>query len=423
MLQNRTIAGLLAAAVLAVWGGSGGKRSEAQDVAAPTAVSERGAALTPAAGGKDAALQGFNGAPEIGGVPPMPPQAVRTQPPGVRVQVVAKGLTIPWALAFARDGRIFFTERPGRVKVMRLGSRPRLYLNLSRVISRGEGGLMGLALHPGFPNPPYLYAMYTFRRGKSAFNRISRFTDRGGRTAGSERVLVDGITAAQFHDGGALAFGPDGMLYAGTGDALNPPIAQDLGSFNGKILRITPEGGVPEDNPFPNSPVWAYGFRNVTGLTWSPQTGELWAASHGPSGEYGLRARDTVYVVRRGGNHGWPLVTGTTSREDIVSPVLYYPENAVPPGGLLFYTGRLLPRYQGDLFMPTLGSTHLQRIVVEDGRRIETIERWWPGRFGRLRAVAQGRDGALYFTTSNRDGRAQRPYSGSDYIYRLLPSR
>lgn len=357
--------------------------------------------------------------PELGGTPAMPRPVVRSSVPEVRVEEVARNLEVPWALAFAPDGRMFFTERPGRIRVLRPGQAPRVHADLKQVTQRGEGGLMGLALHPRFPREPYLYVMYTAAAGRRAVNRISRFTDTQGGLK-DEKILLDGIAAAQFHDGGALAFGPDGMLYAGTGDARNPPSSQDLHSLNGKILRLTPEGEVPRDNPFAGSPVWAYGFRNVSALAWNPANGDLWAANHGPSGEFpGLQGKDSVFVVRKGGNHGWPLVVGTTSRSEIVSPTLFYPEEAVPPGGALFYTGQLFPQFRGSYFLATLKSAHLERVTPEDGR-ITCIERWWPGKYGRLRALAQGPDGAIYFSTSNRDGRAERPYPGSDFIYRIV---
>jgi quinoprotein glucose dehydrogenase len=367
--------------------------------------------------------QAFGG-PRVGGSPPMPAPVLRRDVPEVRVEEVAANLAIPWAIAFAADGRLFFTERPGRIQVIpRGGGKPRPYLDLRAVVAEGEGGLMGLALHPEFPASPYLYAMYTARAPAGAVNRVVRLRDRGP-SAGDETILLDRIAAAQNHDGGAVAFGPDGMLYVGTGDGQRPPSAQDPASFNGKILRLTPDGKVPADNPFPGSPVWAYGFRNVTALAWHPATGDLWAASHGPSGEFpGLFFRDSVYVVRRGGNHGWPLVVGTTTDPRLVSPVLYYPDAAVPPGGAIFYTERLFPQFRNNYFLASLRAADLQRVVVGAGNRIERIERWWPGRYGRLRAIAQGPDGAIYFSTSNQDGREPQVNDpGGDHLYRIVPA-
>lgn len=363
-------------------------------------------------------------APTVGGSPPMPRQRTRRKVRGVKIQVVAQNLEIPWALQFSPDGRIFFTERPGRVRVMTEGGTPVVYKDLTQVTHHGEGGLMGMALHPQFPTVPYVYLHYTMRIGKDqSINRVSRFRDTG-QTLAEEAIIIDNIPASQFHDGGALAFGPDGMLYVGTGDARTPGAAQQIESLAGKILRVGPDGQLPLDNPIPNSPVWAYGFRNVSGITWNPVTGEMWAASHGPTGEFqNLYNRDAVYIVRKGGNHGWPLVVGTSPDPEIVSPVLYYPKSPVPPGGVMFYTGDRFKRWTNNLFLASLKSEHIQRITVGEDNRILGIERLWTKRFGRLRAIAQAPDGSIYFTTSNRDGRERRRFPGADRIYRILPRR
>jgi glucose/arabinose dehydrogenase len=361
----------------------------------------------------------FRSAPRLGGEVPLPAAVVRTDVAGIRVEEVARDLETPWAMAWAPDGRMFVTELPGRISVVGEGVAPVTYLDITDRI-RGREGLMGIALHPDFPEPPFLFAVYTFWDGPDAFNRVSRFTVSGQR-AGNEHVLVDRIPGGRDHNGGGFGFGPDGMLYVGTGDGGRPDRSQDLESLGGKILRIVPDGNIPPDNPLPGSPVYAYGFRNVSALAWQPDTGHLWAASHGPSGEfYGLRNRDSVFVVRRGGNHGWPLVVGRPLDPGIQPPVLYYPEAAVPPGGTLFYTGSLFPEFDGDFFIASLGAAHLQRVIV-NGSDVLAIERWWPGRFGRLRAIGQGPAGAIYFTTSNRDERPTDDYPGTDFIFRIVP--
>jgi aldose sugar dehydrogenase len=353
----------------------------------------------------------------------MPPQVLRHSVEGVTVEAIASGLELPWSLAFAPDGRLFVTERPGRIQVLRRGEPPKLYLNLEEVTHHGEGGLMGMTLHPRFPNPPHLYVMYTFLREGKAFNRVVRLIDAGD-TARLDRVILDNLPAAQYHNGGILAFGPDGYLYIGTGDAVQPPLSQDRSSLAGKILRVDADGGIPEDNPFPNSPVYAYGFRNVTGLAWHPQTRDLWAATHGPSGEFpDLHHRDAVYIVKKGGNHGWPVVVGTTELPGIESPILYYPEAAVPPGAAIFYSGRMFPDLRGNFLMTALRAEHLQRVEAADGKQVTKIERWWPSGYGRLRALVEGPDGAVYFTTSNRDGRASRDFPNSDHVYRASRTR
>ncbi len=364
--------------------------------------------------------------PIIGPAPPMPSAVVLDEVPGVKVEEVARDLDIPWTILFTPDDRMLVTERTGRIKVSRGGKLPKTYLDMSSVVPSEEGGLMGLALDPDFTQRRFLYLMYTTRDSSGAtVNRVSRFTDTG-ETAKEEKVLIDGIPATPYHNGGVLAFGPDRMLYVGTGDSGNPNLAQDPVSPNGKVLRITTDGGVPEDNPFPGSPTYAYGFRNVTGLAWHPVTKELWAANHGPSsGPEAPRryARDSVFVVKKGGNHGWPTTLGVTDDPKFVSPILHWIDAPVPPGGSLFYTGTLFPTFKNSYFLTSLLTAHIQRVESADGRKITAIERWWPGKYGRVRAIAEGPDGAIYFGTSSRDGRQPKyPGEGADLIFRILPS-
>ncbi|MHB0912921.1 MAG: PQQ-dependent sugar dehydrogenase [Armatimonadota bacterium] len=359
------------------------------------------------------------GEQEVGRKPPMPAPVARPTLEEYRVQDFVSGLTVPWDMAFLPGGRVYVTERPGRVRLIENGNlRERPYARIANVLARGEGGLMGIAVHPDYPNPPWVYLMYTYRADGAVYNRVSRFTDtRTGLT--DERPVVVRIPGASFHNGGIIRFGPDGMLYIGTGDAGQSELAQDRSSLAGKILRVTPEGAEPSDNPFPGSPVYAYGFRNIQGLAWNPENGDLWATNHGPS------ANDSIFIVEKGGNHGWPRVLGVTDRRGVVDPVLFFPETSIAPSRALFYTGSLMPDLQGDFFFTTLIGNHLQRVVLSGPRSIRRIERWWQtgtqqGRYGRLRALAQGPDGALYVGTSNRDGRGPvRP--GDDRILRITP--
>ena len=282
---------------------------------------------------------------------------------------------------------------------------------------------MGLAVHPRFPDPPYVYAMHTYRGGDRTGNRVIRLIDEGDR-ARFDRVIVDGIPGATLHNGGRIGFGPDGMLYVTTGEVFDAERAQDLKSLGGKILRVDPDGRVPADNPFPGSPVWSYGHRNPQGLAWHPATGDLFISEHGPSGEYGVSAHDEINVVRRGGNYGWPRAIGAPGLKEYVDPIVTWKETAVPPAGIAFW--------RGDLYLAALGAGSLIRVGVDrsvyhtsTGWRVTRIERWFAegprtGVLGRLRAARVGPDGLLYFTTSNRDGRGS-PRPGDDKIYRLQP--
>lgn len=360
-------------------------------------------------------------------------EAYVPDPPGYRVRPWVNGLEVPWSLVFLPDGRALVSERPGGIRLVRDGAlTARPYATLKTIagdpdglidlifglVAGGEGGLMGLAVDPRFPERPYIYAMHTYRApdGGDA-NRVVRLVDEGD-SARFDRVVIDEIPASRFHNGGRIAFGPDGMLYVATGDASKPELSQDLDSLAGKILRLTPDGGVPADNPFPGSPVYSYGHRNVQGLAWHPETGDLFASEHGPSGEFGLRAHDEINVIRPGGNYGWPEVVGAPGLEEFIDPIVVWAEAAVPPAGAAFHDGAL--------FVATLKSEALVRIDVTpvgEGYRVERIAHWFAedrggGRYGRLRAAVAGPDGALYILTSNRDGRGD-PRPGDDHVYRL----
>lgn len=338
-----------------------------------------------------------------------------------RVEVVATGLEVPWALAFAPDGRIFVTERPGRIRVIENGRLRPEPVAVLPVAATGEGGLMGLALDPDFPRNGYLYVMYTYRAGGALRNRISRLTLRG-EVAGEERVLLDGIPGAGIHDGGRLAFGPDGKLYATTGDATQRDQAQRLDSLAGKILRLNPDGSVPADNPFPGSYVYSLGHRNPQGLAWHPETQQLYSTEHGPSGEMGLCCRDELNLIRPGANYGWPIVTGIAGDPRFTDPILYSGESTTwAPAGMDFVTGDRLAPWNGHLFFGALRGQHLHHVILgPDGTTVIFHEALFQGVFGRIREVKMGPDGYLYFTTSNRDGRG-RPGPEDDRILRIVP--
>jgi quinoprotein glucose dehydrogenase len=350
--------------------------------------------------------------------------------PGYRVETWVAGLEAPWSLVFLPDGNALVSERPGRVRLIRNGAlRAEPYAQLD-VATGGEGGLMGLALHPDFPRAPFVYVMHTYFPGPlPAFfrkNRIVRLRHLGD-TGAFERVVLDDIPGALNHNGGRIGFGPDGMLYATAGETYEAELAQDMASLGGKILRVTPEGGIPADNPFPGSAVWSLGHRNPQGLAWHPAGGELFVSEHGPSGEFGLSAHDEINVVTKGANYGWPRAVGAPALAPYRDPLVAWKTPTTPPSGMAFW--------RGDLFVATLRSEALVRIALAQAGgayRVERIERWFApaasessrqsingeNRPGRLRDAVAGPDGALYVLTNNRDGRG-RPRAGDDRILRI----
>jgi glucose/arabinose dehydrogenase len=331
-----------------------------------------------------------------------------------RVETMLTGFEVPWSMAFAPDGRLFVTERPGRVRIVSLGnSTAELALTLDGVYAQGEAGLLGLALDPEFSQNHYVYLYYTATVPGAVVNRIVRYREVGSRLA--ERiVLLDNIPATTIHDGGRLRFGPDGLLYATAGDASNQNIAQDLASLSGKILRLNRDGTTPRDNRF-SSPVYSYGHRNPQGLDWHPVTGDLWAAEHGASGN------DEVNAIQAGANFGWPRIEGAATMPGMESPATFF-NPAIAPSGASFYRGQRFPQFANNLFVATLRGTHLLRLTVDTpARRVTSQERLLDGTFGRIRDVIAGPDGYLYLCTNNRDGRGN-PVSSDDRILRMVPA-
>ncbi len=346
-------------------------------------------------------------------------------PDGEQVKVVVwiENLQIPWSLTFLSGGRALVTERPGRIRLIRDGvlqQEPYAQIEVAHV---GEGGLLGIALHP---REPYVYAMHTYKKGDNLYNRVIRFKDKGSHGE-FDKVIIDKIPGGKFHDGGRIAFGPDSMLYITTGETFHADLAQDITSLGGKILRVTPEGGIPDDNPFAGSPLYSLGNRNPQGLAWDPDTGKLFESEHGPSGEFGHFANDEINVIVKGGNYGWPRVIGAPRVKPYIDPIIVWKETT-PPSGMTFYRGNLLKRFKGDLFVATLRSQTLIRIRLDSSRsKATSIERWFAnsyeeGKYGRLRDVVEGPDGALYFLTNNTDGRGT-PRQGDDRIYRIIPKQ
>jgi glucose/arabinose dehydrogenase len=348
--------------------------------------------------------------------PTQPTSEVFTTQDGVRfvVETPVTNLEVPWSMAFAPDGRLFLTERAGRVRILD----PRtltseLALTLDGVFSQGEAGLLGLALDPEFAENRLVYLYYSAVAGAGAVNRIVRYRETGNRLS-DRALLFDDIPAATIHDGGRLRFGPDGLLYVTTGDAANTNLAQDLGSYAGKILRLNRDGTSAAGNPF-RSPIYSYGHRNPQGLDWHPVAGDLWAPEHGNAGN------DEINAILAGANYGWPRIEGAATLPGMETPPVFF-NPAIAPSGASFYRGTRFPAFAGHLFVATLRGTHLLRVRVDPAtRRVQSQERLLDGRFGRLRDVQSAPDGALYLLTNNRDGRGS-PIATDDRLLRIVPA-
>jgi glucose/arabinose dehydrogenase len=341
---------------------------------------------------------------------------------GFRVETVVSRLEVPWSIVFTPDGRMLFTERPGRVRVFEKGSlRPEPLAVIPDVERGSESGLMGLTLHPNFAENRLLYLAYAYSQDGVRV-RVVRFRETGNGLT-DRTLIIEGIPAERFHAGTRLRFGPDGKLYVTTGDAAQKELGQRLDTLAGKTLRLNDDGTVPPDNPFVGRPgvrpeIWTYGHRNSQGLDFQPGTGLMFQTEHGPSGFDGPGGGDEVNIVERGKNYGWAAIHHRESREGMESPLLEYTPACAPASGA-FYRGSALAKFKGNFFFGCLRGQGLQRVVLE-GRRVVSEERLFEDRYGRIRDVTEGPDGALYFSTSNRDGRGN-PSPDDDRIMRLVP--
>lgn len=336
-------------------------------------------------------------------------------------EVVAGNLVVPWDFDFDGEGGLFVTERPGRIGHVNLesGAYTRL-ATVSDTAAVGEGGLLGIALHPAFPDTPDCFVYQTYRDGELQ-NRILRYRIED-ETANRVATVLDDIPGARIHDGGRLDIGPDDYLYATSGDASVPEHAQDPESLAGKVHRIGLDGSIPQGNPVQGRPVWSLGHRNPEGLAWHPETDAMYAIEHGPSGH------DEVNRIEAGANYGWPTVSGDSDDAEFESPVLTSGSGTWAPSGGAFYDGDRFPEWRGHLLFATLGfdpgdgrrSLHRVRFDGDD-QTVDEHERYLENEYGRLRAVGVGPNGAIYVSTSNRDGRGE-PDDSDDRILRIVPA-
>ena len=341
-----------------------------------------------------------------------------------KVETVVRGLQVPWSIVWAPDGRMIFTERPGRVRVVENGKlRPAPLFTVPDVEPTGESGLMSVALHPQFSNNHLVYLSYAYA-GDGKRVRVVRYRETADGFV-DRKVMIENIPAAQFHAGCRVRFGPDGKLYITTGDATERDLAQRLDSLAGKTLRLNDDGAIPNDNPFVGQAnarpeIWSYGHRNSQGMDWQPGTDLMFQTEHGPSGFDGPNGGDEVNIVERAKNYGWPIIHHTQTKAGLESPLLEYTPACAPASGM-FYRGGQFPQFKGNFFFGCLRGERMIRVTL-DGRKVVSQEDLLAGKYGRIRDVAEGPDGLLYFSTSNKDGRGF-PASDDDRILRLVPTK
>ena len=326
------------------------------------------------------------------------------------VEIIAEGLQAPRSIDISKDGRIFVSEKRGSIRVVDNGTLLTEPVGDIKAENIGDAGLLGLTLHPNFTQNHLFYVYYTYSNSTGLFNKVLMLTESNNRIIDSKTIL-DGIPGDEYRDGGRIKFGPDGKLYVSTGDASIPELSQNLDSLAGKILRTNEDGTIPQDNPFSNSPVYAYGFRNVQGLAWAPNSGALYSSDQGGAGN------DEINLISPGKNYGWPHEECNSSDDDdnrYTPPVLCFNPSLEPSGIAFAFSNKL--GYQNHLIVATLKGSHLRDIDFDSGSQNTILVG-----YGRIIDLVESEDGSIFVLTSNTDGRAL-PQQGDDKILRLTGS-
>ncbi|MDE1812159.1 MAG: PQQ-dependent sugar dehydrogenase [Thaumarchaeota archaeon] len=321
------------------------------------------------------------------------------------VKVIATNLQKPWALTFG-DGKIFFTEKVGRLRVVDNGTLVNDSVADFRVADISDAGLLGVTTHPDFVQNHFMYVYYTYKEGDKLWNKVLRITESNDKIVDA-KVILDKIPGAEFDDGGVIKFGPDKKLYIGTGDATDQNAAQDLTSLAGKILRLNDDGSIPSDNPIPNSPIYSLGHRNPQGLTWDDQ-GNLYETEEGPT------KNDEINLIEKDKNYGWPNQECSGSAQ--YQSALNCYNVSIQPSGIAYYgSGKL--DFKNSLILATLRGNILYQLPISNGNI--TSQKIILDGLGRIREVGVGPDGYLYILTGNTDGQGF-PDSKDDKLLRIV---
>jgi glucose/arabinose dehydrogenase len=319
------------------------------------------------------------------------------------IEVYAENLEVPWEVAFLPNNDMLVTLRKGELLVFR-NKNIILRFNIDGVNAEGEGGLLGIAVHPNFNDNGYIYLYYTSKNGKNFENKVERFVYRDSKLE-KDKIILSDIRGNIYHNAGKISFGPDNFLYITAGDALNEPLAQNKSVLAGKILRVDSDGSSPSDNPFKN-PIYSYGHRNPQGLAWDNEA-NLWSTEHGQSGLNS--GQDELNMIQKGGNYGWPIARGSQEFQSYISPTIQSGDKTTwAPGDTEYFAG--------NIFFTGLRGAGIYKYDILG----KNLTKYLENEYGRLRAITLGPDGFFYVTTSNTDGRGTAK-DNDDKILKINP--
>jgi len=317
----------------------------------------------------------------------------------LKVRVVTAGLALPWELVYGPDNHIWFTEKAGKISRLNPTTGQVIpVITIADVRANGEGGLLGMTLHPDFASNPFVYVVYGY--GSNYRSKVVRYTYSNGALS-SPQILLDQIPASSIHNGSRLLIS-NGKLFITTGDASDTSTPQNNNSVAGKVLRINLDGSIPADNPIPNNPLWTLGHRNAQGLV---QVGnKIFSSEHGPDSD------DEINIIEKGRNYGWPTVRGFCnesneqtfcSTNNVAQPLINWTPT-IAPSGLSYYNSDYLPQFKNSLLLAVLKGSKLMQLKLDDAQsKIMETKDFYSGTYGRLRAVTSSPEGKIYFCTSN----------------------
>ncbi|MES2447747.1 MAG: PQQ-dependent sugar dehydrogenase [Bacteroidota bacterium] len=317
----------------------------------------------------------------------------------LKTRTVTANLINPWEIIYGPDNFIWVTEKSGKIsRVDPVSGQITTLITINEVRSNGEGGLLGMVLHPDFNNNPFVYVVYCY--GANYMAKVVRYSYNNGSLINSQ-ILLDQIPASSIHNGSRLVIN-NNKIFITTGDANDLTSPQNINSLAGKILRLNLDGSIPADNPFPNNPVWSFGHRNAQGLVFVGS--KMFASEHGPSSD------DEINLIDKGKNYGWPNVAGfcnTTTEQafcaanNITEPLIAWTPT-IAPAGLTYYNSTYIPQFRNSLLLALLKDSKLMQLKLnEDQTKIESTTNFFVKEFGRLRAVCQSPEGKIYICTSN----------------------